>query len=129
MKNFKLSPEIVLFDRCQEFCKEFNIGEKDLIITNEYIYKPYFESYVKNATVAYTSLGVGFVSVLLSIISLSVGWKWFYLIHIALWVLFLVGLSLFVVFNTRKTLTYRAGGYIEPSEFVALKDKIEYYNM
>ncbi len=53
MKNFKLSPEIVLFDRCQEFCKEFNIGEKDLIITNEYIYKPYFESYVKNATVIY----------------------------------------------------------------------------
>ena len=58
------------------------------------------KSYVKNATVAYTSLGVGFVSVLLSIISLSVGWNWFYLIHIALWVLFLVGLSLFVVFNT-----------------------------
>ena len=53
MKNFKLSPEIVLFDKCQEFCKEFNIGEKDLIITNEYIYKPYFESYVKNATVIY----------------------------------------------------------------------------
>lgn len=102
------------------------VDSKEVINPN---YAQKDKSYVKNATVAYTSLGVGFVSVLLSIISLSVGWKWFYLIHIALWVLFLVGLSLFVVFNTRKTLTYRAGGYIEPSEFVALKDKIEYYNM
>lgn len=53
MKNFKLSPEIITFDKCIEFCSEFNIGKGDLIITNEYIYKPFFESYIKDATVIY----------------------------------------------------------------------------
>ena len=53
MKNFKLTPEIITFDKCMEFCSEFNIGEGDLIITNEYIYKPFFEYYIKDATVIY----------------------------------------------------------------------------
>ena len=87
------------------------------------------KSYVKNAVVAYSSLGVGLISLILSIVILCVKIKWHYLIHVGLWILFFVGLILFLVFNTRKTLTYRAGTYVEPSEFVSLKDKIEYYNM
>ena len=86
------------------------------------------KTYVTNATIAYSSLGVGLVSLLLTVLALSL-WNWFYLIHIILWVTFAVGMVLFVVFNTRKTLTLRAGKYVEPSEFVSLKDKIEYYNM
>ena len=53
MKSFKLSPEILTFDNCKEFCSKFNINENDLIITNEYIYKPFFESFIKNPTVIY----------------------------------------------------------------------------
>lgn len=53
MKNFKLSPEIVTFDHCTEFCSKFNVGKDDLIITNEYIYKPFFESNIKDATIIY----------------------------------------------------------------------------
>ncbi|WP_455539750.1 4-hydroxybutyrate dehydrogenase [Terrisporobacter sp.] len=53
MNNFKLSPEIILSDTCEEFCEKFKIGKNDLIITNEYIYKPYFESYANGATVIY----------------------------------------------------------------------------
>lgn len=53
MKSFKLSSEIITFENCIEFCEEFNIGQGDLIITNEYIYKPFFESNVKDATVIY----------------------------------------------------------------------------
>ena len=102
------------------------VDSKEVINPN-YVHKD--KTYVKNATVAYTSLGLGIVCAILSTIALAVGWRWFYLIHIVLWIMFLVGLSLFVVFNTRKILTFRAGGYIEPSEFVSLKDKIEYYNM
>lgn len=102
------------------------VDSKEVINPN-YVHKD--KTYVKNAIVAYTSLGLGIVCAILSTIALAVGWRWFYLIHIVLWIMFLVGLSLFVVFNTRKILTFRAGGYIEPSEFVSLKDKIEYYNM
>lgn len=53
MKSFKLSPEIMTFNKCEEFCSKFNINKKDLIITNEYIYKPFFESYIEDATVIY----------------------------------------------------------------------------
>lgn len=53
MKSFKLSSEIITFENCIEFCEKFNIGHGDLIITNKYIYKPFFESNVKGATVIY----------------------------------------------------------------------------
>ncbi len=53
MKSFKLSPEILTFDKCEEFCSEFNINKNDLIITNEYIYKPFFEAFVEDATIIY----------------------------------------------------------------------------
>ena len=53
MKNFKLSPEIFTFEDCKEFCSTFNINKNDLIITNEYIYKPFFEKHVNSPTVIY----------------------------------------------------------------------------
>lgn len=53
MKIFKLSPEILTFNKCEEFCSKFNINKNDLIITNEYIYKPFFENFIKDATVIY----------------------------------------------------------------------------
>lgn len=53
MKNFKLSTEIFTFDNCKEFCDQFNINKSDLIITNEYIYRPFFEEYTNGATVIY----------------------------------------------------------------------------
>ncbi len=42
MKQLAIKPVIHAFDTCKEFCEEFKIGEGDLIITNEYIYNPYF---------------------------------------------------------------------------------------
>ena len=84
---------------------------------------------MKNAVVGYTSLGVGLVSAILSVIAIAVAWKWNYVLHIVLWLLFVVGVLLALVFNTRKTLTHRAGKNVEPSELVSLKDKIEYYNI
>ncbi len=43
MNTFKLVPEIVSFDSCNEFVESFNIGKKDLILTN----LPNFDSYFK----------------------------------------------------------------------------------
>lgn len=42
MKQFMVRPEIYNYDTAKEFAKEFEIGTGDLIITNEYIYQPYF---------------------------------------------------------------------------------------
>lgn len=42
MKQFMVRPEIYNYDTAKEFAKEFEIGAGDLIITNEYIYQPYF---------------------------------------------------------------------------------------
>ena len=35
-------PELHSFNSCQEFADEFRLCETDLILTNEYIYQPYF---------------------------------------------------------------------------------------
>ncbi len=42
MKTFAVHPQIMMFDHCKQFAEEMNIGEKDLVITNDYIYTPYF---------------------------------------------------------------------------------------
>jgi 4-hydroxybutyrate dehydrogenase len=38
MKNFQLTPKIFTFGHFEEFAEEFNIGEGDLILTQEFIY-------------------------------------------------------------------------------------------
>ena len=44
MKEFMLKPSIYRFATAKEFAEDFQIGEGDLVITNEYIYEPYFGS-------------------------------------------------------------------------------------
>lgn len=97
------------------------------VINQNYVQKD--KSYVKNAIASYTSLGIGSVLAILSIVALCVSWNLHFLIHITFWFLFVAGIVLFLIFNTRKLLTFRAGKVVDPSELVSLKDKIEYYNM
>lgn len=40
MKELSIVPQIHSFKTFEEFCREFSISEGDLILTNEYIYKP-----------------------------------------------------------------------------------------
>lgn len=42
MKQLSIKPDIYAYDTCKEFCEAFNVGEGDLIITNEYIFNPMF---------------------------------------------------------------------------------------
>lgn len=42
MEQIILRPSIYKFDTCRQFVDDFQVGAKDLILTNEYIYKPYF---------------------------------------------------------------------------------------
>ena len=42
MLEIVVRPELYHFDKVKEFANEFSIGEGDLVITNEYIYQPYF---------------------------------------------------------------------------------------
>ncbi|MCB6608634.1 4-hydroxybutyrate dehydrogenase [[Clostridium] symbiosum] len=37
-----MKPELYSYKTCREFADEFTLGENDLILTNEYIYEPYF---------------------------------------------------------------------------------------
>lgn len=42
MKQIILHPELHQFNLCREFVNEFDLGKNDLILTNKYIYEPYF---------------------------------------------------------------------------------------
>ncbi|MFP3156271.1 4-hydroxybutyrate dehydrogenase [Lachnospiraceae bacterium ZAX-1] len=44
MKELMIKPSLYRFSKAEEFAKEFNVGEGDLVISNEYIYQPYFGS-------------------------------------------------------------------------------------
>lgn len=44
MKQLNIRPVILSFDIFKTFAKEFKLGKDDLILTNEYIYKPFIES-------------------------------------------------------------------------------------
>lgn len=50
MKQIIVRPELHKFDTCAEFVKEFSVGANDLILTNEYIYQPYFGALELKAT-------------------------------------------------------------------------------
>jgi 4-hydroxybutyrate dehydrogenase len=43
MLALRVVPKIYYFDKVKEFHDEFKIGEGDLLVTNEWIYKPYVE--------------------------------------------------------------------------------------
>lgn len=53
MKELSIKPEIFSFDTCKEFCEAYQIGEGDLIITNQYIFEPYFGGLDIKADVLY----------------------------------------------------------------------------
>nr|WP_315443001.1 4-hydroxybutyrate dehydrogenase [uncultured Treponema sp.] len=42
MKQLAVKPEIHKFETAKEFAEAFKLGKDDLVITNEYIYKPFF---------------------------------------------------------------------------------------
>lgn len=42
MEQIIFKPSLYKFSTCKEFADSFSLGERDLILTNEYIYQPYF---------------------------------------------------------------------------------------
>ncbi len=44
MQLFKLKTTIDQFDTFADFAKAFNLGEKDLVITNDFLYEPYMKA-------------------------------------------------------------------------------------
>ena len=42
MKELMVKPAIFTFETAKEFAEVYAIGSDDLVITNEYIYNPYF---------------------------------------------------------------------------------------
>ncbi len=42
MKEFRIRPTICQLESCKDFAAEFQLGPKDLILSNEYIYMPHF---------------------------------------------------------------------------------------
>lgn len=60
MQLFKLKTRLHQFDNFADFAKEFNIGEKDLIVTNEFIYEPFMKALNLKARVLFQEkYGVG----------------------------------------------------------------------
>ena len=43
MREIILKPTLYSFDSCREFAEAFQLGKRDLILTNQYIYDPYFQ--------------------------------------------------------------------------------------
>lgn len=44
MLQIVVRPDLYYYDKVLDFAKEFSIGTGDLVVTNEYIYRPYFGS-------------------------------------------------------------------------------------
>ena len=60
MANFLIHPQISMFEDFAAFAKEFNLGENDLIVTNEYIYEPFIKkSGVKCPLIFQEKYGMG----------------------------------------------------------------------
>lgn len=60
MQQLILKTELHSFASCREFAEEFQLGEGDLVLTNSYIYEPYFgEMGLKVRTVFQEQYGAG----------------------------------------------------------------------
>lgn len=60
MREFMLKPTVYQYDKAKEFAAQFQVGEGDLLITNRYIYEPYFgELNLKCDVVYQEEYGVG----------------------------------------------------------------------
>ena len=53
MKQFRLKPNISIFDTCKEFADAYNINEKDLLITSEHTYNEYLKGLNLKANVVF----------------------------------------------------------------------------
>ena len=53
IQQFRVVPTIFLADSCKEFCETFQIGQKDLILTNPTYFEGYLDEYVNGAKVLY----------------------------------------------------------------------------
>lgn len=53
MRQLTIKPQVYRFNTCAEFNDFFKLDEKDLILTNEFIYKPFFDSLNLPANVFY----------------------------------------------------------------------------
>ncbi|RIY23728.1 4-hydroxybutyrate dehydrogenase, partial [Bifidobacteriaceae bacterium NR021] len=42
MKQLSIKPTIHKFENARDFAQEFKLGKGDLVITNQYIWEPYF---------------------------------------------------------------------------------------
>lgn len=60
MKQIIMRPELHKFDTCAQFAEEFKLGEGDLVLTNEYIFNPFFGGLGLNvATIFQEKYGAG----------------------------------------------------------------------
>ncbi len=60
MEQLIFKPAIFKFNTCAEFVKEFSLSENDLVLTNKYIYEPYFgKMNLKVHTIFQESYGAG----------------------------------------------------------------------
>ncbi|MCH4166149.1 MAG: 4-hydroxybutyrate dehydrogenase [Megasphaera sp.] len=53
MIELQLKPTLYSYETCRDFVKELNIGEGDVMITNEYIYEPNFKALDLKCTVIF----------------------------------------------------------------------------
>ena len=53
MRQLLLKPQLFKYEKCADFVAEFNIGKGDLIITNKFIYDPFFGGLSLEADVLY----------------------------------------------------------------------------
>ncbi|MBC5581506.1 4-hydroxybutyrate dehydrogenase [Anaerofilum sp. BX8] len=53
MKQFELHPALCRYDSCEQFCRELKIGRGDLILTNEFLYRPFFDGCGSGAQVIF----------------------------------------------------------------------------
>lgn len=53
MRQLMIKPVLYSYDNCKAFITEFGIGKGDLILTNKFIYKPYFGELDIEADVLY----------------------------------------------------------------------------
>lgn len=85
------------------------------------------KSFIRNGLIAYFGVFISIVSILLSFIFLGVG-NTSWILHLILWTTFVIGLVVYILYNTRKILSVRVGSEIDVNEIKHIKEKTEFYN-
>ena len=62
MDTFMLKPTVLAYDTCKEMAEALQIGEGDLMITNKYIYDPYFADLNLKCDVLFQEKAVNWLS-------------------------------------------------------------------